>query len=355
MTVTKQTRQAGLIYGGVDTHQQSHHAAVLGAGDQVLADRAFPATGSGYAQLLDWLAGYGLIGRVGVESTSGYGAGLTRHLLVAGVEVVEVNRPDVTTRAMDGKSDALDAIAAARAARSGRAAGIPKISTGAVEALRMAKIPRDSAVKDRTRAFSQLRDLATTAPTELHDELIGLTARRRVAKAAGFRPDPARVGDPVQAAKRAMRTLARRVQALDAEIAEADQIIDKLTAELVPTLRAMHQVGPQTAAQLVITAGQNIDRLRNEAAFAKLTGTAPLPASSGKRNHRHRLNRGGDRQANYALHMIVIGRLKSHPETRAYYARREAEGLGQLDIIRCLKRHLVRSVYRALRDDLMTT
>lgn len=358
MTITYESKQANaetIVYGGVDTHQREHQCAVVDADDRVVAVQAFAATQAGYRRLADWLVGYGLVAKVGVESTGGYGAGLTRLLLVAGFEVVEVDRPDRVTRARDGKSDPIDAIAAARAARVGRASGTPKIKTGAVESLRMIKMPRDSAVKDRTRAYGQLRDLVTTAPAELHDELIGLTGKMRVARAVGLRPDRARLTDPVQAAKLALRTLARRIQDLDTQIAEADQIIDQLTRHLVPTLLAMRQVGPQTAAQLVITAGENIDRMRNEASFAKLTGVAPLPASSGKRQHRHRLNRGGDRHANCALHMIIIGRLKDHQPTRTYYHRRAAEGLTDLEIIRCLKRHLVRSIYRALRDDLMTT
>ena len=344
-----------LVLAGVDTHQATHHCAVIDSEGRLLADRGFPANGPGYRQLLDWVAGHGLVQAIGVESTSGYGAGLTRHLLVAGVEVYEVSRPEKATRAMQGKSDPIDAACAARQVLTGKATARPKITSGVVEALRMIKIPRDSAVRDRTRAYSQLRDLITTAPTVLHDELIGLSSVRRVTKAAGLRPDTRRLEDPVQAARAAMRTLARRIQSLSVEIAEADRIIDRLTTELVPSLRGMPGVGPQSAAQLVITAGQNIGRMRNEAAFAKLTGTAPLPASSGKRNNRHRLNPGGDRQANSALHMIVINRLSRHQPTRDYYARRQGENLGNLDIIRCLKRHLARSIFRALRNDLMRT
>lgn len=197
--------------------------------------------------------------------------------------------------------------------------------------------------------------MITTAPTAIHDELIGLTGHQRVLKAMTWRPDRTRLADPNQAAKQALRRLAHRIHDLDKQIAEADDELDMLTAQAVPTLRAMPQVGPQTAAQLAITAGQNVARMRTEASFAKLTGTAPLPASSGKRQHRHRLNRGGDRNANSSLHMIAVGRLRSHPETRAYRDRRQAEGLSTPEILRCLKRHLARHVYRALRTDLMTS
>jgi transposase len=338
---------------GVDTHQLTHHAALIDGHHRRLGNQEFPATSAGYRQLLVWAASHGTINEVGVESTGSYGAGLTRHLLGAGLEVYEVNRPEKSTRVKQGKSDPIDAYSAAEQVLTGRASGRPKIKTGAVEAIRMLKVPRDVAVKDRTRAYSQLRDLVTTAPAAIHDELIALSGKKRVAKALAMRPDPARTEEPVHAARHALRATARRIRSLDAEITEADQLLAALVKKTCPTLLAMHQVGTQTAARMVITAGQNIDRMTSEAAFAKLTGVAPLPASSGKTN-RHRLNRGGDRQANSALYLIIIGRMKNHPETHAYVQRRRAEGLSNSEIIRCLKRHLARSIYRALRTDLMT-
>jgi transposase len=333
-----------------------HHAAIVDQHQQPIADQAFPTTLAGYTQLLDWMSSYGLIGRIGVESTGSYGAGLARHLLAAGIEVYEIQRPENTSRHKQGKSDALDAYSAARQAASGtahgRLLGLPKTSTGIVEAIRMIKIPRDGAVKQRTAAYSQLRDLITTAPTLIHDELIAMTARQRVKRAAGYRPDPSRLGDPVQAAKRGLRDLAHRIKTLDTEIAAADRDLTKLTRRAVPSLLAMRQVGTQTAAQLVLTAGENITRMRTEATFAKLCGVAPLPASSGKKD-RHRLNRGGDRQANSALHIVIVGRMKDHPQTQAYVARRLAQGKTKPEIIRCLKRHLARQIYRTLKHDLV--
>lgn len=207
---------------------------------------------------------------------------------------------------------------------------------------------------DRTKALNQLRDLITTAPAPIHDDLIGLTARQRVAKALAMRPDPTRMAEPAHATRHALQTLARRVKNLDAEIAAADKILNQLTRRTLPNLLAMPQVGPQTAAQLAITAGQNIERLHSEAAFAKLTGVAPLPASSGK-THRHRLNRGGDRRANSMLHLIAVGRMKDHPPTLAYVTRLRTSGKSNPEIIRCLKRSLIRSIYNALITDLMTT
>lgn len=356
MTLTDVATQ--LVVGGVDTHQLTHHAGIVDEQLRPVADAEFPATRAGYQALLDWIASYGLVSRVGVESTGSYGAGLARFLLAAGIEVLEVQRPEKTTRVAQGKSDAVDAYSAARQAATGhsngRLLGMPKATTGVVEAIRVIKVARDSAVKQRTAAYSQLRDLVTTAPAVIHDELIGLTGRQRAHRAAGYRPDPARLKDPAQAAKRALRRLARRIHDLDEEINEADDELTKLTRNTVPSLLAMRQVGVQTAAQMVITAGENITRMRTEATFAKLCGVAPLPASSGKTKTRHRLNRGGDRQANSALYLVAVGRMKDHPETLAYVQRRRAEGKTTNEIIRCLKRLIARSIYRALRNDLMT-
>lgn len=343
-----------LVVVGVDTHQSTHHAAAIDAHHHRLGHQEFPATTAGYRQLLAWACAHGTITGVGVESTGSYGAGLTRHLLAAGVEVFEVNRPEKATRVKQGKSDPIDAFSAAEQVLTGRATGRAKVKTGVVEAIRAVKVPRDAAVRDRTRAYGQLRDLITTAPADLHDALIGMTGPQRVAKATALRPNPARLHEPAHAVRHALRMLARRIKALDVEIAEADAILDALVKQATPTLLAMPQIGTQTAAQLIITAGQNIDRMRTEASFAKLTGVAPLPASSGKTT-RHRLNRGGDRQANSALYMIVVGRMRNHPETIAYVERRRAQNKSTPEIIRCLKRHLARSTYRALKHDLMTT
>jgi transposase len=345
--------QVTVVTGGVDTHQLIHHAGVLDADLNRVADKAFPATEAGYRALVDWMSGFGLIAKIGVESTGSYGAGLARFLTAAGLDVVEVSRPEKSTRVREGKSDAIDAYSAARQAATGAAQGLPKTKTGVVEAIRTIKVPRDEAVKHRTAAYCQLRDLITTAPAPIHDQLITMTGYQRVQRALGYRPDPAHIEDPLHACKHALRALARRIQALTAEIEEADKILVKLTRRHLPTLLAMRQVGPQTAARLALTAGQNLDRMGSEAAFAKLCGVAPLPASSGKTN-RHRLNRGGDRQANSALFLIIVGRMRNHPETITYVERRTAQGMSKKAIIRCLKRHLARHIYRALKTDLMT-
>lgn len=352
MTTTHDTKQLAAVIVGVDTHQQTHHAAVLDENGGVLADAEFPASEAGYQALTVWADTFGRVREYGIESTGSYGAGLVRHVLGAGGSVSEVNRPNIAERARNGKSDPLDAIAAARAVLAGTATGAPKITTGIVETIRVLKTARDGAVKARTAAIGQLRDLITTAPTVLREVLLPLTAKARVTKAAALRPDPARLTDPIHATRLTLRTIAKRIQHLDEEIAATDKHLDVLVRDTVPTLISRPQIGTQTAAQLLITAGQNIDRFRSEAAFAKLTGTAPLPASSGK-TRRMRLNRGGDRQANKALHMIAVGRLKSHPETIAYTTRRTTEGLSKLDIIRCLKRAIARQTYNDLKTDLL--
>lgn len=353
MSMTQLQTQPVIVVG-VDTHQRTHHAAVLDMAGVVIADREFPATDAGHQAMLDWANDHGLIDRFGVESTGSYGAGLTRLLLVAGVDVVEVNRPDKTVRSRDGKSDPIDAEAAARAVLSGRATAHPKVTTGVIESMRILLVARNSAMKARTAAISQLRDIVTTAPAEIHDTLIVLTGKTRIARAAALRPDMTRLSDPTQTTKLALRNLARRIQTLTQEADDAEKILAGFVAETVPTLLQRPQIGTLTAAQLAVTAGQNLDRFRNEAAFAKLTGTAPLPASSGK-SRRMRLNRGGDRQANHALYMIAIGRLINDPETRAYAARRETKDFSRRDVIRCLKRAIARETYNALKQDLLST
>jgi transposase len=340
-----------IIVAGVDTHKDTHHAAVLDLQGRVLGDRGFPVSTAGYRDLLDWVAGHGVLDRAGVELTGSYGAGLTRFLTGAGVEVVEVNTTDKATRARRGKDDAIDAVAAAQKVLSGMATAVPKDTTGAVEAVRVLKLGRDSAVKTRTRALNQLKDLRVTAPAVLREQLDGLTLPAVVVRARGFRPDRARLADPLQATKAAMKRLADRIHHLDAEIAEATADLTALVSSLAPTLLARPGIGVHTAAQFLVTVGGNIDRIRDDAAFARICGAAPIPVSSGKTT-RLRLHRGGDRQANSALHIIVIGRFKNHPETQAYLAKKLAQGKSKRDVIRALKRYVAREVFTILKTDL---
>jgi transposase len=340
------THQQLGVYAGVDTHAATHHAAVVDVAGRPVADREFPATAAGFRGLAGWVGGFGVLVAVGVEGTGSYGAGLARYLAQVGLVVVEVDRPDRRARRARGKSDPLDAYAAALAVCSGRAAGVPKSRDGLVESLRMLRVARSSAVKARTQAFNQIQALLITGPVVLREQMAGRGRDALVAVLARLRPGMD-LADPVAAAKHALRGLARRHQHLQEEIEELDQLIAPLVAQAAPVLLALFGVGPECAAQLVQTAGDNPQRMRSEAGFAHLCGVAPLPASSGK-TRRHRLNRGGDRQANKALYTIVLTRLGHDPRTRAYAARRTAEGLSKKDIIRCLKRYVAREVYRAL-------
>jgi transposase len=336
----------GEIFGGVDTHGLTHHAAVVDPIGRHLADREFPATAAGYQDLLGWMRSQGTVVAAGVEGTGAYGAELTRVLTAAGVTVVEVNRPDRATRRRAGKSDPVDAYAAAIAVASGRASVVPKSRTGPVEAIRVLRVARNSAVKARTQAINQIRALLVTAPAVLREQMRTLSTAQLIPALARLRPGPD-LSDPPAATKAALRRLARRYAALDTEAREFRDELDALTAAVAPELVAVPGVGPETAAQLLITAGDNPHRLRTEATFAHLTGTAPIPASSG-RTDRHRLNRSGDRAANCALYTIVLSRLRHDPRTRAYMQRRTTQGLSKKDIMRCLKRYVAREIYQIL-------
>lgn len=336
-----------MIVAGIDTHGDSHTAAVIDTTGRLLGSAQFPANRSGYAALLSWACAFGVLVIAGIEGTGAHGAGLARHLRAAGVELREVDRPDRKSRRFAGKSDPLDAEAAARAALAGTRSGIPKDRAGKVEALRNLRIARRSAVTQRADCQRRMKAIIVTAPDALRERLRGLSDRELVEVCAAARPDTTRADEPEQASKIALRALARRHQSLTAEIAELDALIDPLVADINPRLLALNGVGADVAGQLLVTAGENPGRLRSEAAFAMLCGVAPIPASSGK-THRHRLNRGGDRHANAALYRIVLCRLRWDPRTRAYAARRTTEGLSTKDIIRCLKRLIAREIYTAL-------
>jgi hypothetical protein len=217
-----------------------------------------------------------------------------------------------------------------------------------VEALRNLRVARRSAIDQRADCQRRIKSLIVTAPEPLRAQLRGLKGVKLIRGCAGLRCDPARIGEPEQAAKTALRALARRHTALTAEIDDLDALIGPLVTQINPDLLARTGVGPDVAGQLLVTAGQNADRLHAEPAFAMLCGAAPIPASSGK-THRHRLNRGGDRQANAALYRVVLSRLRWDPRTRAYVERRTKEGLSKKDIIRCLKRMIARELYYVLR------
>jgi transposase len=335
------------VFGGIDTHKDTHTAALVDSAGRLLGSAVFPTTQAGYRQLAGWLGSTGTLARVGVEGTGSYGAGICRQLSTAGFEVVEVNRPDRSQRRRRGKSDALDAAAAAEAARSGQRIAVPKSRNGQVEALRVLKLTRASAVKARTQAFQQLDQLLVSGPAQLRDQLRDLSKMKLIRRCAEWRPNPANAADPLTATRIAVRQLARRYLALSEEIADFDELLTSLVAELAPQLLATVGVGTETAGQLLITAGDNPDRVHSEAAFAMLCGVAPLPASSGK-TQRHRLNRGGDRQANRAVHVIAKTRTRCDPRTQAYLKKKTAEKHTEREATRSLKRLIAREVYYLL-------
>ncbi len=337
------------IVVGVDTHARTHTAAVCDDIGRLIESATFDADRVGYHRMRCWARRHGEIVAFGVEGTGSYGVGLARFLTAEGDTVIEVNRVNRQHRRRRGKSDPADAEAAARAVLSGEAAAIPRDRTGLVEAVRALRIARRSAVQAKTVASNQIRDLIVTAPDDVRAELAGMTTVHRIKHASRWRPGE--VTDARTATRTAIWRLARRWLALDVEARELETQMRTLLERLVPSLLAEHGVSTHVAAALVIAAGENPARLRSEASFAALCGTSPVAASSGN-TRRHRLNRGGDRQANSALHVVVLHRTRRHEETRHYIARRTEEGLSPREIRRCLKRSLARRLHRLILHDL---
>jgi transposase len=339
------------VTGGVDTHADVHvAAAVCTTSNRLLGTAEFETTPAGYVRLLAWLLSFGLLDVVGIEGTGSYGAGLARFLTAEGVRLVEVDRPDRAARRLHGKSDPVDAEAAARAVLSGRSSGTPKSRDGIIEAIRVLQVVYRSAVRDRTAATNRFQALVVSAPAGIRADLQQMPPKQRFERARRWRD---RDGDDTaaRATRQALRELARRIHLLDEQAMRIEVELDRLTEQAAPALRDLIGVGVHTAARLLVTVGDNPERIRTEAAFAHLCGVAPIRASSGKTN-RHRLNRGGDRSANHALWRIVMVRRLYDERTRAYVTRRTAEGLSDREITRCLKRYVAREVHRALTHPL---
>lgn len=331
-----------VVFGGVDSHADTVHVAVINDNGGHLADAEFATTAAGYAAALAFLNAHGHVRAIGVEGTASYGAGFTRAARSRGHRVIEVNRPDRAERRRIGKSDPIDAYAAARAALSGRAHAAPKDDT--VAGIRALHNAARSAVKARTAALNQIGQLLITAPEAIRARYEHLKGTARTDALARLRP----AGDALHVAVlTALKSLARRVQDLAAEHQALTKALDSEVSVHNPGLRAAYGVGPDTAAQLLITAGGNPARLRTEASFAALCGAAPVPASSGRTN-RHRLSRGGDRAANAALYRIALVRMAGDARTRAYVARQTAAGRTKKEVIRLLKRAIVREIFRCL-------
>ena len=340
--------QAEVILG-VDTHLDVHVGVVIDTVGRVQGTLAIATNPDGYEQLLTWAQGFGVLLRAGVEGTGSYGSGLTRYLETRGIAVIEVNRPDRSRRRSRGKNDPTDAESAARTVLADDARCAPKAQSGLAEALRTLSVARRSAVKAKTQAMNQLRALLVSAPSFIRDVVLKVKPEHCVAACAKLHLDDA---SPVLTSlKTTLQLLAKRWTALHDELRVLDKELARLTKLAAPRLLARFGVGPQTAATLLVTAGDNPTRLRNEAALAALCGVSPLEASSGK-VCRHRLNRGGQRQANNALWTIAMVRMRSDARTREYVLRRTGEGLSKKEIHRCLKRYIVRELYPLILADL---
>ena len=334
---------------GVDTHRDIHAAVLIDLLGRFIEARAFPTTRRGIRAMIKWAQNLGTVRRAGVEGTGSYGAGLTRALVLENIHVIEVTRAARIGRRHLGKNDTRDAEAAARSVLSGQASAVPKARDGLVESIRVLRNARASAVKARTQAIIHLKNLVVTAPDPLRESLSPLSNKQLVTRCAAMRRN-GRL-DALSATRSAMRTLARRHQLLNQEITELDADLTQLTKLAALQLLGEPDIGKEIAARLLLTAGDNPTRIRNDSALAALCGASPVEASSGK-TRRHRLNRGGDRQANSALWLIANNRMIHHPTTRDYVARRTAEGKSNAEIRRSLMRHIARSIHPLLVADL---
>jgi transposase len=330
---------------GVDTHRDRHSAAIVNTTGGVLEELDLAASSGGYRSVLARARRRADGRRVwAIEGTGSYGAGLARFLIAQGERVVEIDRPRRREGRAGAKSDALDAIRAAREALGREQLATPRLA-GQRDGLRALVMTREGAVLARTAAINQLRALIVVAPEPLRGELRGLASAELIERCAHLRPGARGRSD--RPLVTALRSCAQRVRTLQRETRELRRQILELVRELAPALMHEPGVGPISAAHLII-AWSHPQRFRSEAAFAMLAGTSPVPASSGQ-TVRHRLNRGGDRRLNRALHTIVLARRASHEPTRAYLERRAAEGKSKREAVRCLKRYLARRLYRVLQ------
>ncbi|MHB8619211.1 MAG: IS110 family RNA-guided transposase [Chloroflexota bacterium] len=331
---------------GVDTHKETHVARAKDHLGRRLGDaKIIPTTPEGYRELVAWARSLGQVEAFGVEGTGSWGAGLARYLAAQGVAVLEVNRPNRQTRRHNGKSDPADADAAASAVLSGDAVGLPKSGDDKVEMVRVLRVAGKTAVKARTQAMNALKAVVVTAPAELRESLRTLSATALVQKCARLRPGP--LTTPTAATKAALRSLAARYQSLSKEMTGLGASLDQLVDKAAPALVALFGVGTDSAGALLVAAGDNPERMHSEAGFSMLCGSSPVQASSGKVS-RHRLNRGGDRQANAALHRIVLVRLCWDQASKDYMVRRTTQGKSKREVIRCLKRYVAREIYQVL-------
>jgi transposase len=346
-----QTAAAEVVVG-VDTHKHIHVAVVVSPLGMRLGTITIPTNAKGYRDLAAWACSFGTIRAFGVEGTGSYGAALARFLRGQEHAVIEVNRSDRQLRHQRGKSDPIDAEAAARAVLGGQATSLPKSGTSTVEMIRHLKVARDTAVKARSQSMLAIKALIVGIPSALRERLELLRGKMMLIRhLAALRPGP--IVSTVASAKAGLRALAQRWLALDDEIKVHQSHLEALTRARAPDLVEVHGIGSGTAAEMLLLVGDNQDRIRSEAAFAKLCGVCPIPASSG-RTQRYRLNRGGNRQANAALYRVVVTRMRGHQPTVDYVQRRTAEGKSKAEIIRCLKRYVAREIFAHLRREPIT-
>lgn len=339
--------RSGHVVVGVDTHKHVHVAAVMDTIGGILATLTITTDTGGFRQLGEWAASFGRILAFGVEGTGSYGATLASYLRRHGHRVVEAGRPDRRLRRINGKSDTIDAENAARSVLAGFATAVPKSADGQVEMIRQLKIAHDSAVTDRTAAMITIKAMIVHGSDELRRET-GTKSQLMLARYLGALR-PRALETPEDALRHSLRSLARRWLGLDTEAKEMSAMIADLVARTSPQLLDQFGIGVDTAAEILIVAGDNPERVKSEAAFAKLAGISPIPTGSGMTSGRHRINHGGHRQLNAAIYRTVIVRMRYHQPTIDYVARRTAQGKSKRDIIRCLKRYVIREVYHLIK------
>ncbi|CAH0272177.1 hypothetical protein SRABI26_03694 [Arthrobacter sp. Bi26] len=334
------------VIAGIDTHADTHHVAIITDAGRHIADKEFLAVGSGYRKIIEFITQFGPVIAAGVEGTGSYGAELARTLTQEGIQVLEVMRPNRQGRRLKGKSDPLDAYQAAESVLAGRGTATPKARDGAVESLRVLRAERNSAMRARVAVMTQAQSILTAAPEPLRARYRGLTAAAMMAALGKSRPAGS-LSEPANATAIVLKRLASRYRHLHQELALIDAELDAIITIHAPMIRDLHGVGTDVASQLLVTVGDNPERITSEAKFAALVGVAPIPASSGKTT-RHRLSRGGDRQANKAIHHVALVRMMSDTRTKTYVARRRQEGKNSKEIMRCLKRYIAREIYDQL-------
>lgn len=334
---------------GVDTPKHLHVAAAIDEVAGVLATVTVANDSAGSAQLVAWAEGFGKVVAFGIEGTGSYGSAVASYVRRHGHKVVEVSRPDRRLRRLHGKSDTLDAENAARAVLSGVATAVPKTADGTVEMIRQLKVAHDTAVKNRSATMITLKAMLVHASDSLKTETAGKTPRMLTRHLAALRPRA--MDTPDDSNRHVLRSLARRWQALNEETTELGAMIEQLVTTKVPHLLNEFGIGVNTAAEILIVAGDNPERIRSEGEFAKLAGISPVPTGSGMTSGKHRINHGGHRQLNAAIYRTVIVRMQHHEPTKAYVARRITEGKSKRDIIRCLKRYVIREVYQLIKTN----